>query len=130
MGQISNLVLKNGVATPADVTFTPVYPMVGESPAYWTFRNDALLSARQDVKMSITENNNGTSRVRGSVTLPVVATDTAGVKSIQHKNLFSFEFVLPSSSAAADRKDIMAYAKNLLSHAIVTSAVVDLERQY
>lgn len=130
MSQIANIVLKNGAATPADVTFTPVQPMNGESPAHWSLRNDILLQARQDIRLSIQENGNGTTRVRGSVTMPVTRTDAASALSVLHKNLFNFEFVLPSTSGVADRKDIAAYAKNFLALSVVQDAVINFERQY
>lgn len=129
MGGITSLVIKNAAA--ADVTFTPVQPMNNDAPAYWTNRNDELLAGKKDIKMSIVENNAGTTRIKGTVTLPVVVTDsTTGLKKVQHNDLANFEFVLPSASALSDRKDLYAFVKNLIASSVVQTAVEQFERQY
>lgn len=43
---------------------------------------------------------------------------------------FRGEFIIPERATLADRKDILAYAKNALAHAFVTSLVQDLESIY
>lgn len=129
MGGITSLVIKNAAA--ADVTFVPVQPMNNDAPAYWTNRNDLLLAGKKDIKLSIVENNAGTTRIKGTVTLPVVVTEsTSGLSKVQHKDLANFEFILPSASALADRKDLYAFVKNLIASTVVQAAVEQFERQY
>lgn len=129
MGGIASLVITN--ATAVGVTFIPVQPMNNDAPAYWTNRNDELLAGKKDIKLSIVENNAGTTRVKGTVTLPVVVTDSiTGLKRIKHNDLANFEFVLPSSSALTDRKDLYAFVKGFVSSPVVQTAVEQFERQY
>lgn len=129
MGGIASLVINDAAA--AAVTFAPVQPMNNDAPAYWTNRNDSLLAGKKDIKLSIVENNAGTTRVKGTITLPVVVTDsTTGLKRVQHNDLANFEFVLPSSSALADRKDLYAFVKGFVSSSVVQTAVEQFERQY
>lgn len=47
-----------------------------------------------------------------------------------YEPLCNIEFVLPERSTLAQRKDLLAYVKNLLGNAIITSGVQDFESIY
>jgi len=40
------------------------------------------------------------------------------------------EFILPERSSVQSRKDLLAYTKNLLANAVMTSSIVDLEQPW
>lgn len=44
-----------------------------------------------------------------------------------YTRVFKGEFMLPERSMRQERKDLLAYAKNALAHAVVEAMVVDLE---
>lgn len=41
--------------------------------------------------------------------------------------MFKGEFILPQRSDLVSRKDLLAYTRNLLAHAVITAAIQDLE---
>lgn len=61
------------------------------------------------------------------VTSPATGSGIQPAPTVSHTTLFNGEFVLPSRGSLQERKDILALAKNLLTHALATSVVVDLE---
>jgi len=58
----------------------------------------------------------------GSTLAGIVASPTKAFDLIHRE-----EFIIPERATLANRKDLLAYAKNLLANAVVTSAVHDLE---
>lgn len=86
------------------------------------------LSSREPVGSS------GNFKVIAKVILPVLetvsGTSYAGIvaaPTLAYSLTFTGEFILPSRSTLAVRKDILAYAKNLMNSAVITSLVQDLD---
>jgi hypothetical protein len=82
------------------------------------------------VSLSVKENANGVTRVSGKLVLPTMETVSGetdlGFSPVPTKAfecIGSFDLVFPNRSSLQNRKDLNAMFKDLLSDAVVTSAV-------
>lgn len=136
MSQIGQIVIKNGAAAPADVTFTPraTQSRNGKDtiPAEWlAFNGDTFIGSRR-ITLSVESVYNGISKVRVVIADPILATPSQGccvdvsTKQVAYTDFFNGTFSVPSSSTKAQRADILAFAKNLLGHTVLKEAVEDL----
>lgn len=64
------------------------------------------------------------------LTSPSTGSGIQPAPTVAYTSVFTGEFVIPARSSLQERKDILAYAKNLLANALATSVVVDLESVY
>lgn len=146
MPALANVIINDGLATPVAHTFKPI----NIDPQDVTHYNDTVsgipigfgrlnLSLRAPAS-SLSPGANSKSavyRCRFKIEIPTLEVTSASTGSgiqpaptVSHTTLFSGEFVLPARGTVQERKDILAYAKNFLSHALATSVVVDLENTY
>lgn len=143
MAAAANVVINDGQATPVAHTFTP--RRIGDGNT-----NNSMMAEYEDraggvvvgfpkvsIMMRYPDKNLRTTKVSIKITRPVLETVSnstvsgiAPAPTLSYVPMFSGEFVLPERSQLADRKDILAYVKNFLAHAVVTSAVQDLEMPY
>lgn len=136
MSAIASIVIKDGQTTPVDHTFTPNATQRGNEPAVWYERVSGTplgynrITARVDVK------NNGTSKVTLVIATPSLAVISAGccvdenTPQVSYTEFANISFSIPSASTVATRKNILAFAKNILGLAVVSAMVVDLEPVY
>jgi len=143
MAAASPVVLNDGQATPVAHTFTP--KRIGDGNT-----NNSMMAEYEDrsggvvvgfpkisIMMRYPDKNLRTTKVSIKVSRPVLETVSnstvsgiAPAPTLSYVPMFSGEFVLPERSGINDRKDILAYVRNLLAHAVVTSAIQDLEMPY
>jgi hypothetical protein len=117
--------------TLTDAAGTPVnrsYPLVLASPdlAVWKdyTTNSGVPAGAGTASLSLKENANGTIRLTGKLTLPSMETlDGATYATKAFECLGSFDLVFPARSSLQNRKDLKAMFIDLLSDALVTSAV-------
>lgn len=64
------------------------------------------------------------------VTSPSTATGIQPAPTVAYTTIARMEFVIPARSTVQNRKDLLAFAKNLLAHAVATDVVVDLKSIY
>lgn len=64
------------------------------------------------------------------VTSPSTGTGIQPAPTKAYDLMFRGEFISPERSTLQNRKDILAYAKNLLAHSMTTSLVQDFESVY
>lgn len=133
---MNNIVIKDGAAVPADHTFTPYSTQTSkDAPAVWYERSGSTPLGWRRITLSVTAVVNGISKVRIVISDPVLAQANANCCVDQNTPLVSYtdfaniSFSIPFQATVDNRKDILAYAKNLLGHNIITSAVVDLQPQ-
>lgn len=146
MSALANVVISDGAASPVSHTFKPVN-IDAQDVAHF---NDVVSGiplgfGRLSVSLkvpnaSLSPGSNSKStvyRARMKIEIPTMEVTSAATGSgiqpaptVSHTTMFNGEFVLPSRGTLQERKDILAYAKNLLSHALATSVVVDLENLY
>jgi len=133
MAAISNLVLADGQATPVNKTFTPMD--CTSALATWTDRSSGIALGMPSVTLSLAVGREST-KMTAKVTLPVmeVISGSDGGYTPSPKVAYTcfgkVEMVLPARSVLQNRKDLQAFVRNLLSHAVITKAVEEFERPY
>lgn len=136
MPTINKITIADGQATPANHDFIPYTAQRGNEPAVWLNKEASTMVGARRITISVREKSTGGYKVIAKIEDPVLAAVAAGccvdanTPKISYTDLANIEFSLPAGSTIANRKDILAYAKNLLGHAVLTSAVVDLEPQF
>lgn len=145
MPAFGNVVINDGAVAPVAHTFKPV--SLREDVARYADVVSGVpigfgrmsLSLRQPITSNKPGANSKGSVYRASLKLDIPVMELtspstgSGIQpapTVAYTSVVSIEFVLPARSSIAERKDILAYAKNLLSHAAATSLVVDLESTY
>lgn len=132
MAAIANIVLADGQTTPANKTFVPFIAQVGIAPAVWYEKSAANPLGYRRITLSVNFKPNGVSKVRLQISDPVLASFGANccvdtnTPVVSYTDIFDATFSLPSSSTQANRKDILAYAKNMLGTTVMQEAVWDL----
>lgn len=139
MSNIKPITIKDGATSPANVTFSPVRTQqsVGKSitPAEWRATlGDSLIGSKR-ITISVEPAYAGVSKVRIVVADPVIiepstACCTDGLPQVAYTDFANIQFNMPATATTQNRKDILAYAKNLLAQDVVTEAVVNLEYAY
>jgi len=129
----SNVVLNDGQATPVAHTFSAR----GASPSLATYLD--MANGTQVGLGKITLANKATPGAGGSwktearITIPVMEAISGSVGGYDPAPKVAFELfakleiVCPNRATLAQRKDILAYAKNLAAHASVSALVVDFD---
>lgn len=137
MSQIANLSLLDGQATPVAKVFTPVKAALNE--AEWSDKSSGRYIGLPTVSMSsrVPLRNSPFFKVNVEVRLPVLETITnanAGGYTAPPKEAYSVKFVgtfiCPDRSGLQERKDIAAFASNLLKDAQFLKLVTDFEMPY
>jgi hypothetical protein len=121
---MTTLTLTDAAGTPVDRSF----PLVSFTPdlAVWKdyTTNSGVPAGAGVATLSLKENGNGTNRLTGKLVLPSMETlDGATYATKAFECIGSFELVFPARSSLQNRKDLKAMLKDLLSDAVVTSAV-------
>jgi hypothetical protein len=127
---MTTLTLTDAAGTPVNRSF----PLVHSTPDLAVFKDYATNSnypaGAGVASLSLKENSNGTIRVTGKLVLPtmeIAAGDTglgftpAPTKAFEC--IGTFDLVFPSRASLQNRKDCKAMTIDLLSDALVTSAV-------
>lgn len=138
MTAIATLTLADGVATPVNHTFSPVnIDQAGVSK--WADRSGGIALGFPVVSFSIRPPLKG-SRVYKlmakvvcpvlEVTSPSTATGIQPAPTKAYDLTASVEMTLPERSTLAQRKDLLAFVKNYLANAVITSAVESFESVY
>lgn len=131
MPAFAAVVLNDGLATPVAHTFGP--SSLDANVAIYKDRISGVQAGFGELRIEVRQPQKGfdTTRVKLKISVPKVVTfnDATGkpVTRVDYTPLFDGAFVLPSGMTIAERKDLLAYAKNTLAHALVTSLIVDLE---
>lgn len=128
MPAIGNITINDGQATPVSHTFG-VVTTDGKIASY-ADRSGGIPAEFPLIKISSTVPT-GTQRyfrVEMSISMPKSAVDPQTGKSyIARQTQSRHVFTLPETGVLQERKDILAYSKNLLALALTTSMVQDLE---
>lgn len=136
MANIAILKLLDGQATPVNHDFTPQSTQIGTQPAVWFNREANTPLGYRRVTLYVKAATNGVSKVRVVIADPVLAVAPAGccidtnTPQVSYTDFFDATFSVPFQSSEANRKDILAYAKNLLATTVISDAVVKLEPVY
>lgn len=149
MPAIAAVTLANGEATPVNHTFNPLGQDV--KTGIWWFEDQSPrvaassslgyprigIRTKRDTEMQPgTSAKNTITRVELMVALPQLETLGTGssgftpAPTIAYVDRFKGEFLLSSRDVLADRKDVLAYAKNFFSNALVVDLVQNLTALY
>jgi hypothetical protein len=147
MPAFAALTVSDGQATPVNHTFSPSgLSNDASNLAKYADRSGGVAIGFPRVALSLREpmaakpgQASATARVyRVGVTVKVPKLETLGTNdqgitpppTLAYTAMFSGEFVIPERASLQDRKDILAYVKNLLANAVTTSLVQDLDPVY
>jgi hypothetical protein len=137
MPAIGNIVINDGAATPVAHTFSPVG--VEGVVATHADRSAGIPVGYGNIAISLRKPASGSGVYKASIkilvptleqTSPSTATGIQPAPTVAYTTAMHLDFLLPARSSLQNRKDILAYAKNLLSHATVVSVVENLENVY
>lgn len=139
MAAIAAVILANGETTLINKTFDPVNIIA--DVAQWADRSGGIalgypvvtLAVRPPVSGNRTRNNKVTFKIVTpvlEVTSPSTATGIQPAPTKAYDLVFDGSFILPERCSLAERKNILAFAKNALSHAVLQNAVWNLEPVY
>lgn len=137
MAAIATLTLADGQSTPVNHAFDPVN-IIGDVAKY-ADRSGGIALGYPVVTFSVRapSKDSRNYRVQGKVVTPVLeVTSPSTATGIQpaptkaYDLLMNVEFVLPERSTQAQRKDILAYAKNFLASSVLSNAVNNFETVY
>lgn len=138
MASIANILLNDGLATPVSHTFAPV-EINSAGIAKWADRSGGISLGYPVVTLSVRQPSKGNRAVKviGKVVIPTLDTTSpstsTGIQPAPSKAydlLGTFEFVINERSNLAQKKDLLAFVRNLLAHAVITSAVETNESVY
>ncbi len=131
MPAIGTMTINDGQATPVAHGFDPVTTTGNDSR--FADRSSGVPAGFPQISLTQKDPANGARnyRMQFNIVLPTVEVDPiTGQKKVTRTARFNGEFVLPESSVLQERKDILAYAKNLLATANATAVVQNLEHVY
>lgn len=142
MPAIGNLTLADGQTTPVNHTFTAIY-VDAAGVGHYEDQLGGIPIGFSRLSISLKRPNGSTapgSSSKGTVyrarvkidcpvlevTSPSTGTGIQPAPTISHTGMFSADFVLPARSSEAERKDLRAFAKNLLANSVITDVVEKL----
>lgn len=129
MPAIATLSINDGLATPVAHSFAPVTTTGGK--AKWADRSPSIPAGFRTISHEMVEPNGNRTVNKVTMTgyLPVVAS-VDGSDTVVRYNSFKIEYNIHPDSTLQERKDINAYAGNLLANALVKTSVENLEPFY
>lgn len=133
MPAIAAITIADGQVAPVNKTFNP--DNIKNEVATWYDRSGGIAVGYPVITVSVRPpSRNSTSRVNKvtvKIVVPVleqVAPSTVWTKA--YETTFTGEFLMHERSTLQDRKNLLAFAKNFLAHAVAQAAVHDLEPSY
>jgi len=138
MTAIAALTLADGQATPVNHTFAPVN-IDASGIAKWADRSGGIAIGFPTVTYSMRSPNKTSRnyRLTAKVVVPVLeqtsASTSTGIQPAPTKAydlLCNVDFVLPERSTLGQRNDLLAYVKNLLGNATLSSGIQNFESVY
>lgn len=116
-----DLVLKNGATTPVDKTFSLYTPSAGDGGvALWKLMEGTIASVFPLITTSARATGNKSRKMQGKLRLPSSYTDTVtGLTKVGSAFEFDFSASVPDDFPEALKNDAVAFAKNLIAHALI-----------
>lgn len=137
MAAIATLMLADAQATPVNHNFDPVN--IVSDVSKWADRSGGIALGMPVVTFQVRQPSKASRNYKVSakvvtpileVTAPSTATGIQPAPTKAYDLLMNVEFVLPERSSLQERKNILAYTKNLLAHATMTNAINNFETVY
>jgi hypothetical protein len=128
MALIANMTLADGQASPVNHTFTA--KGVRNAVAKWKDQVGGVVAGMPVITFSLRESTSAApmTKVTMKVRCPVLETDPSFlVPTVAYENFANIEFAVHQRCTLAERKDLLAYVKNLLATTPVGDSVKDGE---
>lgn len=127
MPQATDLVVKNGAASPVDKTFTLINPAAGlDSPARWALKEGAIASVFPTFEAIARRNNNAASKLRLKVSVPSSFTDNVtGLTNVGSRFEFEGNVTVPDNFPESLKNDAVAFVTNIIATALVKAMIRD-----
>lgn len=134
MSAIAPIVIADGQGTPVSHTFNPVQ---SNPDAFYREAQASLPIVGQGTVKLVVKQDSSLNRVKVSLALPCLETATGANSSgytaapkVAYTVTANVEFLLPSRSTVAQRKDLRVLLKNLLTDAQIVDAVDNINIPY
>lgn len=130
MSQAAAITINDGQVAPAATTFNPESVTPGLSS--FADRSSGIALAFRRLRISTSFAKGGKSvvnRAKLGIEIPVTQV-VSGVTSVAYTLRANVDIILPDGSTDAQRKDLYAFLKNALAHALVQGAMRDLDPLY
>lgn len=120
-----DLVIKNG--SDADKSFVLYSPSAGEnSVATWKLKEGTIASVFPTITTLARSTGNKSRKMQGKLKLPSSFTDTVtGLTKVGSGFEFDFSASVPDDFPEALKADAVAFAKNLIAHALIQAMMRD-----
>ncbi len=128
MAQIANLVIADGAATPVNHTFTA--KGVRNGIAKWLDQVGGIAAGMPIVTFSLREatSTSPMTKITMKVRCPTLETSPSFlVPTVAYENFVNIEFATHQRCTLAERKDLLAFCKNLLATTPMGDSVKDGE---
>lgn len=127
MPQASNLVVKNGAATPADKTFTSISPAAGDGGlASWALKEGTISAVFPSLTAMARATSNNSRQLRVKFRLPSSFTDAATGRTIVASGAeMNVTFSVPGDFPELLKNDFTAYSLNLLTTPLFKEMIRD-----
>lgn len=127
MPQASDIVINNGAGTPVAKTFTLYNPSAGDnSVALWKLKEGTIASVFPLISTLARPTGNNSRKMQGKLRLPSSYTDTVtGLTQVGSAFEFDFSASVPNDFPEALKNDAVAFAKNLIAHALIQAMMRD-----
>lgn len=127
MPQATDIVIKNGAGTPVDKIFTLLAPAAGDnSYANWRLKEGAISSVFPRIAMLARANGNNARKANIKMQIPSSYTDTVtGLTKVGSSFDLNIDVTVPDDFPESLKSDAVAFAKNLVAHAITQAVMRD-----
>lgn len=138
MGAIAIMNLNDGATVPVSHAFNP-QPDVMSNQARWVDRVGGIALGFPTVSLTMRMPTKASRayKVVAKIVTPVLEvtspTTTTGIQpgpTLSYNLIANVDFVIPERSSLQQRKDLLAFLRNYLAHAVITSAVQDFDPVY
>lgn len=135
MAQISQFILADGKTEPAAHVFKPTLPQKGSEPAIWTNAETDTMIGNRKVTLRVLEKANKfdvEARIQDPIlsAIPTTCCEPGNIPKVAYSDMVSISFSLAKSSTETNRKDILAFAVDLLNTSVMVDAVTKLEQAW
>lgn len=123
MPQATDLVLNNGAGSPVAKTFKLYAPSAGfGSVGVWKLEEGVIATVFPVITTSARQTGNRSNKMQGKLKIPSSYTDSVtGLTNVGSSFEFDFSASVPDNFPEALKNDAVAFAKNLIAHALIQS---------
>lgn len=127
MPQATDIVLKNGAASPVDKTFTLYAPAAGDNSfANWRLKEGAISSVFPRIAMLARPTGKSARKSIIKLQIPSSYTDTVtGLTKVGSAFDFEANVTVPDDFPESLKNDAVAFATNLMGHVLTKGVIRD-----